>query len=74
MTITVKLFASLRTGRFEEQTLSIGEHTTVRDILARMTIPENEAANIFINDRLAGKDAVLADGDVLAVLPLIGGG
>ncbi len=74
MKVTVKLFASLSRGRFAVGVFE-GEATlTVRDILASLKIPEEEASIIFINGRHEDADAALGDGDTLAVFPPVGGG
>jgi sulfur-carrier protein len=74
MKITVKLFASLRKGRFavEERRYETGR--SVGDILADLGIPEAEAAIIFVNSRHALPATILYEGDTLAIFPPVGGG
>ncbi len=79
MKITAKLFAGLRSyappgtdGHVFEQ--DIGSGRTVGDLLAQWHVPEATILLIFVNAAHAGKDHVLADGDILAVFPLVGGG
>jgi sulfur-carrier protein len=74
MNITVKLFATLRTDRFDARDLEIPDGTRTVDILKKIGIPESEAALIFINNCHAGLDAILKDGDTLALFPPVGGG
>lgn len=74
MRIKIKLFASLRAGRFDAAEKELPDGASVRGALGAASVPEKEAAIIFINGKHAGPDAVLRDGDVLAVFPLIGGG
>ena len=74
MRVTVKLFATLREGRFIVDTLKLEAGTTVTDLLHHLDIPEQEAALTFINSRHADPSAALADGDTLAVFPPVGGG
>jgi molybdopterin synthase sulfur carrier subunit len=74
MKVTVKLFASLRTGRFAVGIFDGEAARTVRDILAYLQIPEEEASIIFINNRHKDADAAVRDGDVLAIFPPVGGG
>jgi sulfur carrier protein len=74
MRIQVRLFASLRKGRFDACSVESGEGAAVGDILRILGIPEEEASLVFINGRSAGKDSRLRGDDRLAVFPPIGGG
>ena len=74
MRVTVKLFATLREGRFSVNTLEFKAGTTVKDVVRHLGISEKEAALIFVNSRHAGLSADLADGDTLAIFPRVGGG
>lgn len=74
MQVTVKLFASFRTGR---EPIASGEYpagTTVADIVAQKEIPVSEIGIMLVNHRHVALDRVLVDGDVLAIFPLLGGG
>lgn len=72
--ITVKLFATLRKDRFDVREMELAPETTVSDIISRLTLPEKEVSLVFINGRHAPFTQVLADGDVLALFPPVGGG
>lgn len=74
MTVTVKLFASLSTGRFAVGVFDDEAARTVRDILAFLEIPEDEVSIIFINGRHEDVRAAVRDGDTLALFPPVGGG
>lgn len=74
MNIQVKLFASLRRGRFDVCSLECGEGAVVADVLSILGIPEQEASIIFINSRIADKRSLLRGEDNLAIFPPIGGG
>lgn len=74
MTITVKLFASLRKNRFAIEGRKYESGQSVRDVLAGLDIPEEEAAIIFINGRHADLPSILKEGDTLAIFPPLGGG
>ena len=74
MNVTVKLFATLRKGRFEIKDFDIADGTTVREVMDVLDIPEGQATLIFVNGRHAEFDRVLNDGEVLALFPPIGGG
>lgn len=74
MTVTVKLFASFRTGRFSIQTCEYPECPTVGDIVTALAIPVTELGIMLVNSRHVKLDHRLADGDTLALFPLLGGG
>lgn len=74
MKVTVKLFASLRKGRFAVDDFDCQEGAAVGHILASLHIPEEEAAIIFINARHGGTDSPLKEGDLVAIFPPVGGG
>ncbi len=74
MKITVKLFANLREGRFNQKNMEYTEGTTVDRILTELDIPKEKVSIIFVNNRHANLDRELSDDDVLALFPPIGGG
>jgi len=74
MTITVKLFASFRAGRFDIETFDYPAGTTVADVADRLKLPQSELGIMMINSRHVKLDRVLIDGDTLALFPLLGGG
>jgi len=74
MNITVKLFASFRTGRFDIETHDYPASTTVADVAESLKLPLSELGIIMINNRHVKTDRQLADGDTLALFPLLGGG
>ncbi len=70
----VRLFASLRVGRFTEKEAGWAEGMTVRRLLEELAIDMREVGVLFVNSRHVQPDYVLAEGDTLSVFPLIGGG
>jgi len=72
--ITVKLFATLRKGRFDKETRQYPDGTTVGQIIAELNIPGGQVSIIFVNNRHAGPSLRLSHGDVVAFFPPIGGG
>jgi molybdopterin synthase sulfur carrier subunit len=74
MRITVKLFATLREGRFDKKNIECADGATVDKILKELDIPKKKASIIFVNNRHANLDRELGDDDVLALFPPIGGG
>ena len=74
MKVTVKLFATLRDGRFEVEDRRYDRATTVLQVLEDLNVPETEVKIVFVNNRHAKLDRELSDGDVLGIFPPIGGG
>jgi len=74
MQVTVKLFATLRKDRFDEKTFELPDEVTAGEIIDSVGIPPTEVTLIFINGRHSMPEAKLADGDILALFPPIGGG
>lgn len=74
MRITVKLFATLRTGRFDEKVFDINISPDVDYLLKKINLEREEVAIIFINGRHGDYDSKIADGDVVSFFPPIGGG
>jgi sulfur-carrier protein len=74
MKLTVKLYASFRTGRFEIETADYPPGTTVADVADSLKLPREELGIMMINHRHVKLDHQLADGDTLALFPLLGGG
>lgn len=74
MTVTVKLFASLRTGRFDAKVLELPEGATAASAIEAAGVGAEEAAIVFANSRHASPGLALAEGDVLAIFPPVGGG
>ena len=74
MNITVKLFASFRTGRFDIETAEYPAGTTVADVAESLKLPLTELGIIMVNNRHVKTDRQLVDGDTLALFPLLGGG
>lgn len=74
MKITVKLFATLRENREKIIQLDVEKETKPYDIAQILNIPLQEIAILMINGRSADMDRKLADNDVLAFFPPVGGG
>jgi molybdopterin synthase sulfur carrier subunit len=74
MIVTLKLFATFRTGRFGEEKREYSSSTTVGDILAELNLPLDEIGATLINHIHVEEDRILQDGDVLSIFPLVGGG
>lgn len=74
MQVTVKLFASFRTGRTPIEICDYPAGTTVADLVSERGIPVGELGIMLINCRHVHLDRELADGDIVAIFPLLGGG
>lgn len=74
MNVTVKLFASFRTDRFEIESFDYPAGTTVADVTDSLKLARTELGIMLINNRHVKLDRMLADGDILALFPLLGGG
>jgi len=74
MQSTIKLFATLRTGRFEEKTVEFPPGTTVDGVIRELALPEKDVTLIFINGRHADLTTPLSQNDILALFPPVGGG
>lgn len=74
MHITVKLFAMLRTGRFDVKDFDLSDEVTIDEIIRKIGIPKTDITLIFINGRHSTPEAKLGEGDTLALFPPIGGG
>jgi molybdopterin converting factor small subunit len=74
MHITVKLFATLRQGKFDIDTLDLPPGTTVGDIVKNLGIPEKEVTLIFVNGVHGELQTEVKDGDTVALFPPVGGG
>jgi sulfur carrier protein len=74
MQVTVKLFATLRQGRFDIDILDLPPGTKIIDVVQRLGIPEREVTLIFVNGLHREFLTELHDGDTLAMFPPVGGG
>jgi sulfur carrier protein len=74
ITVEIKLFASLRLGRFARDTRSLPPGSRILEVLAMLEIPREEIVMAMKNGKRAGLEEVLQNGDDLSLFPLIGGG
>ncbi len=72
--VTVKLFATLREGRFDVRAMELAAGSRVADVARILSIPEEEVALIMVNHRHREITHVLGDGETLALFPPVGGG
>lgn len=74
MQITVKLFATFRQGRFVIENRDYPAETTVSDVVKDLELPIEKLGILMINSRHVDPDRILAEGETLAIFPLVGGG
>ncbi len=74
MNVEIRLFATLREGRFRARQLDLPEGTTVLDVLGRLGIPADDVAILLVNGRDAAADRRLREGDAVSLFPLVAGG
>ena len=74
MTLTVKLFATFRAGRFEVEQRNYPAGTTVANIVDELSIPKSEIGVLMVGGRHAELDHRPAPNDTVAIFPLLGGG
>ena len=72
--LTIKLFASFQRGRFAIEERAYAESPTVGEVVDELTIPRSEVGVMMVNGRNVEFDDRPAEGSVLAIFPVIGGG
>lgn len=74
MEVKVRLFATLREGRFKEKMLELGPLPTPQTVIDLLEIPLEEVAILLINGRDGKMETVLTETDVVSIFPPVGGG
>ncbi len=74
MIVEVKLFATFRNNRFKSKAIEVADGFTVGGILKDLEIPVDQAGILLVNGLSADVEQSLADNDVVAVFPVVGGG
>ncbi|MDX2433973.1 MAG: MoaD/ThiS family protein [Desulfobacterales bacterium] len=74
MQVTVKLFANFRNNRYNKEVRTMAPDITVGAIVTELSIAEEEVGVVLINGRHGSLDQALAEGDILSLFPLVGGG
>lgn len=77
MKIQLKCFATLAEGDvcdFRDSVQNeINEGETVNALIERLGLPKKDVKLIFVNNKVAGFDTILKDGDQVALSPPVGG-
>lgn len=74
MKVNVKLFATLREGRFKEESAEMQDNSRVMDVIQKYNLPFEEVAICLVNGRDADNERILQNGDTVALFPPVGGG
>jgi sulfur carrier protein ThiS len=75
MNVSLKCFATLAPLQPEDAGhFPLEPDETVERLIARLGVPEDEVAVVFVNGVHAPRETVLADGDRVGLFPAIGGG
>lgn len=74
MRVIVKLFATLREGRFKEDLAVLDDNSRVIDVIKKYNLPLKEVAICYVNGRDADNEHILHDGDTVSLFPPVGGG
>jgi len=74
MKAKIKLFATLRNGRFDISEMNFTEGTTILNVVEQLGIDKKDAAILFINGVHAELDSIINEGDDVAIFPPVGGG
>lgn len=72
--ITIKLFATFRTGRFRQATRVYPDNINCSQVAADIGISTEELGIILVNGKHRLPEDFLHDGDSLSLFPLLGGG
>ena len=74
MEVEIRLFATLRQGRFRKRKLDLSEGITVGKVLKELGIQSREVAILLVNGQDATERVTLRPDDVMALFPAIAGG
>jgi molybdopterin converting factor small subunit len=74
MLIQVKTFATLKKFEPEGAMLKVEPGATLRDVLAALSLPEDEVRLLFVNGVHSTLETVISEGDKVSLFPAVGGG
>jgi sulfur carrier protein len=72
--LEVRLFATLREGRFDKQTIEQPEAVSIGDLLEHLGIPTDQVGILLVNGKNTSFEHKLTSNDVVSLFPAIGGG
>jgi molybdopterin converting factor small subunit len=76
MKIRISLYGTLRKKRRDllDRGIVTAKANSVGQLLAELDLNRDEAAIIFVNQKRAGLESLIQDGDEIKIFPLLGGG
>ena len=74
MEVQIKLFATLRQGRFKTETRELPVGTQVQKVLEKLSLQPQEVAILLVNGQVVQEHHVLKAGDTVAIFPPVDGG
>jgi sulfur carrier protein ThiS len=74
MQVQVRLYATFRNERFNEQTRDYQPGTTIKNVLDELAIDESLVGTLFVDFKHATSDQELHEGAFLGIFPVVGGG
>ena len=74
ITVTIKLFAHFRSGRFKEADHQFAPGVDCRQVILGLGFRLGEMGIVMVNGQHAQLDYQLKERDTLALFPLVGGG
>jgi molybdopterin synthase sulfur carrier subunit len=74
MQVQVRLYATFRNGRFNEQVRDYPAGTCIGKVLEELAIDESQVGTLFLDHKYAARDHTLHEGAKLGIFPLVGGG
>ena len=74
ITVTIKLFAHFRNGRFKEAEHQFDPGVDCRQVILGLGFGLGEMGIVMVNGQHAPLDYQLNERDTLALFPLVGGG
>ncbi len=72
MQVQVKLFVTLRKNQI--QNVELPDRSDAKELIHQLEIPIEEVGLLSVNKRQATLDQMLEEGDVIYIMPPIGGG
>ena len=74
MVVEVRLFATLREGRFKKRQMEFPQRCTFGDLLKHLKIPAEAVGILLLNGRAGSVESLLSPHDVVSIFPSLGGG
>ncbi|MBU5635204.1 MoaD/ThiS family protein [Geomonas sp. Red69] len=74
MQIKVKLYASLRRQKFDEADWECADDDRIASIVEQLGLARQDVGTVLVNGLHAGWDETVQEGDVVSLLPRMGGG